>query len=378
MHDAARAASHHSAAGEEDAAAIRFVEAARQAAEQGASGRASAHARRALALLDALPRTPARQVLRAQALVEVARTEWRSIGAEGPVRLDDALATAVAAKAALPEEAPAHLHAEASLLIAGIGHDRGDLRALEEALAELTDASRRLLAAGDALAAAALLNDQAAIYLRLGDPVRATHLLMRSREVFEGRARDDVGARRELAETHHLLARLPLRARLRAGREGDAMTMALDHALIAERTYRELGMRLELARVWETMGRLELRKGRGERAAERLSAALSLQRELGDVDGLARTTASFADLLATRGEIREALGLLGSSITLNREKGSPIGLAFNRRALEALAPLVGPEGRALVGQIERELSAGEELLGRRPLPPGLAGLAGGG
>ena len=76
------------------------------------------------------------------------------------MRLDDALATAVAAKAALPEEAPAHLHAEASLLIAGIGHDRGDLRALKEALAELTDASRRLLAAGDALAAAALLNDQ--------------------------------------------------------------------------------------------------------------------------------------------------------------------------------------------------------------------------
>jgi hypothetical protein len=60
--------------------------------------------------------------------------------------------------------------------------------------------------------AARLLNDQAAIYVSLGDPVRATHLLERPRELFEGRLRshaDDVMAVEELAETHHLLARLP-------------------------------------------------------------------------------------------------------------------------------------------------------------------------
>ena len=367
--DPARAASHLSAAGEEDAAALRFVEAARVAAAEGASGQAVAHARRALALLGGLPATPRRRALMAEALVEVGRAQWRGIGADGAYRLDDALATAEAAKRALPAEAPARLHAEVSLLIAEVCHDRGDLRALERALAELTEASRRLMAAGEALAAAALLNNQAAIYLRLGDPVRATHLLLQSRGVFEGRARDDAEARRELAETHHLLARVPLRARLRPGREGDAMTMGLDHALIAERTFRELGMRHELARVWETMGRLELRKGRRERAAERLTAALGLQRELGDVVGLARTTAAFADLLAGRGELREALGLLSSSITLNREKGSPLGLAFNRAALAAIAPLCDAEGRAVAAGVERELAAAEALLGRHPLPP---------
>ncbi|MBK8260627.1 MAG: tetratricopeptide repeat protein [Nannocystis sp.] len=367
--DVARAADHLSAAGDEDAAAAGFVEAARQAAASGASGQALAHAARALAHLDALPPTPPRQRLRAEALLERGRMQWRSIGAEGPFRLDDALATADAAKQALPADAPAQLHAEISLLIAGIGHDRGDLRALERALAELEGATHRLLQAGDSLGAATLLNNQAEVYIRLGDPVRATHLLMQSRGIFEGRARDDRGARRELAETHHLLARLPLSARLRPGREGDAMTLGLDHALIAERTFRELGDQHELARVWETMARLELRKGRHERAGERLSAALGLQRELGDLVGLARTTAAFADLLASRGELREALGLLRSSVLLNREKGSPIGLAFNRRALAALTPLIDAEGRELAAALDRELSAAEALLGRHPLPP---------
>jgi tetratricopeptide (TPR) repeat protein len=367
--DVARAADHLSAAGDEDAAAAGFVEAARQAAASGASGQALAHAARALAHLDALPPTPPRQRLRAEALLERGRMQWRSIGAEGPFRLDDALATADAAKQALPADAPAQLHAEISLLIAGIGHDRGDLRALERALAELEGATHRLLQAGDSLGAATLLNNQAEVYIRLGDPVRATHLLMQSRGIFEGRARDDRGARRELAETHHLLARLPLSARLRPGREGDAMTLGLDHALIAERTFRELGDQHELARVWETMARLELRKGRHERAGERLSAALGLQRELGDLVGLARTTAAFADLLASRGELREALGLLRSSVLLNREKGSPIGLAFNRRALAALTPLIDAEGRELAAAVDRELSAAEALLGRHPLPP---------
>jgi hypothetical protein len=74
---------------------------------------------------------------------------------------------------------------------------------------------RRLLEADEAGLAVRLLNDQAAIYVRLGDPVRATHLLEKSRELFEERLRtnaEDAVALEDLAETHHLLARLPSRS----------------------------------------------------------------------------------------------------------------------------------------------------------------------
>ena len=220
-----------------------------------------------------------------------------------------------------------------------------------------------------------LLNDQAAVYIRLGDPVRAVHLLTRSREVFEAaerRAPQDPLVRRELAETHHLLARLPLHARLRAGREGDAFSMALDHALIAEQYYEGLARRRELGRVWETCGRLELRKGRVDRAAERLERALKLQRELGDATGLARTSAALADYLLAAGRPGDALQALAGSIAFNIDKGSPIGLAFNRRALAGLRHAIAPSGptpanAGLLGFLEKvhaQLEAGERSYGR--------------
>jgi hypothetical protein len=40
-----------------------------------------------------------------------------------------------------------------------------------------------LLNAGASLLATRLLNEQAAVYVRLGDPVRASHLLTKSREL---------------------------------------------------------------------------------------------------------------------------------------------------------------------------------------------------
>jgi tetratricopeptide (TPR) repeat protein len=174
----------------------------------------------------------------------------------------------------------------------------------------------------------------------------------------------------EMAETDHLFARVPLHVQARPGREGDALTMGLDHALAAERAYKKLDLRRELGRVRETMGRLELRKGRLDRAREHLTAAVQLEESIGDLVGLARSTAALSELLAATGRYEEALGVLGDSVALNVEKGSPIGLAYNRRAFDALARAADGAGNAsaALGQVEQELAEAEALLGRMKVP----------
>jgi hypothetical protein len=179
----------------------------------------------------------------------------------------------------------------------------------------------------------------------------------------------------ELAETHHLLARLSLHAPIRPGREADAYAISLEHARAAEQAYQRLGQPLPLARVWESMGRLELQRGQPAAAQERLSAALALQQQLGDATGLARSTAAMADVYSRMGRLGEGLTLLANSITLNFEKGSPLGLAVNRRAFEGIAQAAaqaqGSEAEQLrnaVAEVERRIVQAESVLGRVELP----------
>jgi tetratricopeptide (TPR) repeat protein len=292
--------------------------------------------------------------------------------------LQQALVSLESAKSSLVPDAPPELVARLAATIAGICYDLGDADSLQRALTELAEVSRQLLEAHEAPLAARLLNDQAAIFVRLGDPVRATHLLERSREVFEGRLRtdpDDVVALRELAETQHLLARLPMHASIRPGREADALAMSLEHAQAAERVYQRLGETRELARVWETMGRIALQHGQHTAAQQRLAAALTSQQRLGDVIGAARSTAALAELYHMTGRLPEALALLDNSIRLNFEKGSPLGLAVNRRALSAIIGAIPPTQRAGAGQlrsavaeVEQHLTQAESVLGRMDLP----------
>ena len=331
----------------------------------------------ALQVLEELPSSPPRALLRAQLLLEMGGLQWHGALLGAPFTLQEALGSLEAARASLPDEAPPEVVARLAATTAGVCYDLGDLDSLQRALDELTQVSRRLLSVGEPLLAASLLNDQAAIDVRLGDPVRATHLLEESRQLFEDRLRaqpDEVVAIKELADTHHLLARLPLHASIRPGREMDAYAMSLEHARAAELAYQRLGQHERLARVWETMGRLELQRGHyGGR--ERLSAALDLQRQLGDVIGLARSTAALANLCGMTGRLSEAVALLADSINLNFQKGSPLGLAVNRRALEALvrtaAQEQGPEAERLqsaVAEVERRLVQAESILGRMVLP----------
>jgi hypothetical protein len=254
----------------------------------------------------------------------------------------------------------------------------GDREALQRALEELQESSHRLSQAGATLLATRLLNDQAAVYMRLGDLVRATYLLSQSHERFESHLRHhphDAMAVAELAETEHLLARLPLHVQVPPGWEEEAYARGLEHARAAEGAYQHLGQHDKLARVWETMGRLALQHGHREAAQERLTAALTLQQQRGDVAGLARSTAALAELCMTAGHLGDAAALLADSIILNFEKGSPIGLAFNRHALGALTKAAtqahGPDAeqlRGAVADVESRLAQAEAVLGRVGLP----------
>ncbi|ACY17400.1 tetratricopeptide repeat protein [Haliangium ochraceum] len=378
LHDPARAAEHLSAAGDVEAAAKRYMLAAGQAASLGAYGQAMEHVRKSLSLIDRLPSTPARRRFRIQTLVTLARLQAQAASPNPELNsaftLSSALDTVDAALAALRSDDPPELHADARSMAASICYDLGDAASLTRALQELDRASAMHLEAGDEVAAARLLNDQAAVYVRLGDPGRASLLLAKSQQIFESRADSDPVTMIELAETHHLLASLPFHARIRSGHEADALAMGIEHARLAERWYRELGANRELARVWETIGRLELQRRDHERAGEHLSRALQVQNRIGDVTGLARTTAAMAEVLSARGMHRNALVMLSDSIELNIDKGSPIGLAYNRRGYEALRDALANEDSSDLAdglaQVGDRLARAESLLGQVALPDG--------
>jgi tetratricopeptide (TPR) repeat protein len=376
--DQARAADHLQAAGQTEAAVRQYFRAAQEVAARGDARRALAFAQHALTLLDQLPPSEPRALLRARLLLVLGKVQWQSAILGTQVTLQDALASLDAAKTALPEAAPLEVAGELAVLTAGVRYDLGALDDLQQALGELTTMSRRWLEAGAPMQAACLLNDQAAIYVRLGDPVHAAHLLTESQKLFEAVLRtkpDDDVVVRELAATDHLLARLPLHTQLRPGREANAYAISLERALRAESAYQRLDQPRELARVWETIGRLELGRGRLEAAQGRLLTALQLQKQIGDVTGLARTTGALAEVYKAANRLGEAATLLADSVGLNFEKGSPIGLAFNRLALEALRQTANevqtPETTNLLdmlGEIEHRLTQAERVLGQLTLP----------
>lgn len=375
--DQARAAHHLSEAGLPERAVEQYLAALRKVAARGDSRRALLIAEQALALLDRQPPSRALDVLHARVLAMAARVQWRGAGRGPALSLQGALESLDHAEQLVGADGPLDLRTEIAQLVAGVCYDLGDISSLQRALDALTDAARALMAAGEAVLAARLLNDQAAVYLRAGDPVRANHLLQQSRSVFDELHRerpDDPTVIVERAETEHLLARLPLHARLRPGREDDAYSLALGHARAAAEGYQRLGGRVELGRVIETMGRLETARGRHDRAAQHLDLSLRTSRELGDMIGLARSTAALAELYIVAGRPAEALGALRESVAFNVDKGSPLGLAVNRRTLESLRrafvddPQKAPALALAIREVEEALGRAEAMLGRVSVP----------
>ncbi|MCB9759945.1 MAG: tetratricopeptide repeat protein [Alphaproteobacteria bacterium] len=351
----ARAAGHLAAAGELEAAVTRYLDAA-HAVPLYALPQAFAHLQAAGSLLERVPEGPVRQRLQARLLLALGRLKWA--GAGQGFDLDDALADldrAAALLDTLPPE-PA-LRARLRALTASVCYDRGSPADLQRALEELTLAIRAWRDADDPRAAARLLNDQAAVWVRIGDVVRAAHLLRESRALFTGLPDAGPEDRAELAETNHLLARLPLHAPSRPGQELEAIAQAIEHAREAEATYRSLQMAREQARVWETLGRLELRRGALPEAEAALVQAFRAQQQLHDAMGLARTAAALAELLRVAGDPRQALELLSTSVALNLRMRSPWGLDINRVALKALAEGLHADARAALAPMVRALEA---------------------
>jgi hypothetical protein len=338
----------------------RELAAAERLALLGQHEQALASSALALALADSVDDPERQRVLRARALLMIGQSRWQYRGPAAASSLELALEPLAQARELVANDEPPELSAQIAAMIANVCYDLGTPEALERALVELTRASQVLLAAERPLDAARLLNDEAALWVKIGDPVRAHYLLARSREVFGKVADGYPAARHELLETEHLLARLVLHASARPGREREAVYLAIQHALAAEQGYRELKDERELARVWETLGRLELRLGRLDEAAQRLEDAQRLQRQIGDGIGLARSSSAMSDVFVEARDYPRALSNLGESITLNSEKGSGAGLQTNLASLRKIEGQLPdgllPEARALGQRLVRALT----------------------
>ncbi|NUN15259.1 MAG: tetratricopeptide repeat protein [Myxococcales bacterium] len=361
-----RAAEHLAAGGEDNAALTQFLQAAHRALFMGNPIDGIVYSQRALALLDGMTQTPQHEALRAEALLLLAQGQFEAPVHETRSGLADALSTVQSALTLFEEAQDVEKTAASLSLSARIHYEIGDSASMEAALAELTRAIELLAAAGNPLGAARLLNDQASVFLRIGDPVRAYRLLEQSKETFLARANDDPIAMVELAETEHLIARLPLHVAARAGKESDSVRMGLEHAEAANQRYARLGMDREAARVWETMGRLHLLGGRATDAVPLLEKALRVQIELGDVIGMARTVEALATGLAAMGRTSEALDLLGESIELNLMKGSPRGIAYLNTTFEKVTEELRPEQRELlagrISDLKQHLQVAGDLI----------------
>ena len=341
--------------------ALDFLALAREAADRGESQKAAETLQKALGQLGSKPTTAAHRRLRVLAQIELGRLQWQAAGPELGFTLSQALATLDAVRSEFDAADANDLAAELCQVIAGVCFDLGDMGSLARALDELAIAGRLLEAVGDTTRVARLLNEQAAVLMRMGETSRAKDLLRESRKVFQDRRTDDPVTVRELAETDHLTAWLPLYATMVAGREQDGYRLGHERAVAAEKAYRQLSDARELARVWETMGRLERHMKRYDEATQHLEAAAETQKRLGDLTGLARSTEALSEVLALCGREAEAIGLLRDSVQWNRDKGSLIGLFFNRRAFtDLVVRLAGQSAHtAALGELAVQLGTAE-------------------
>jgi tetratricopeptide (TPR) repeat protein len=350
-----RAAAHAEAAGLWHTACEQHLAAAERASLAGSHQVALEHAARARILAEQLGDREGRRRVQVLALLLTGRSRWLCQAPGAVYPLSAALEPLLSCRALMTEADPPPLRAELASIIANVQYDVGSPDALEQALQELTIAGQILLDAGRPLDAARLLNDEAAVWVKLGDPVRANHLLSRSRDVFNKVAGSYPAARVELAETEHLLARLLLTAQARPGRERAALQLGVEHGRAAEEAYRDLNEMQKLGRVWETLGRLELRLGHLDVAAKLFDDARELQRKLGDAVGLARSSAASSEVLAQAQDYARAIERLAESITLNSEKGLRAGLEFNMGSLQQLKPQLPGELQDAADGLERLL-----------------------
>ena len=348
----ARAAAHLGAAGEAAAAIEEYLAAVTEVAPVAVSG-AVAWGEEARVLIETV--MPERTDLMRRVCVELGRMKLIGCSPHGAFSLEAALTDLEAARSLIDDATPAPQRADIHTTMAAALYDRGDAASLEQALSSLTLAMQCLSQSGDPVGAARLLNEQAAVWIRIGDPVRASALLRESRRLFGRLSHPDAAIER--AETEHLLARLPFHVPTRSGSKDTAIQRALEHAGDARQGYKQLGMIREVARLDETIGRLEMTRGSLTEARTALQSALTIQGRIGDRAGLARSTSAMGEVMRLSGKTGPALELLKTSIDLNAARGSVVGLQYNRTAL---ADFVGLSGVEMVQAI---LERAEAMLG---------------
>lgn len=375
--DALRAAAHFAAAGAKVEAVANALDAVREMTSAGETSRAVAQlesaAREAATLSDA----PSRALLGARIALERARLRW--VGAVVPSSLRIALDDVETARRLLPETASASLHADVAATAAAILSDLGDPESSAAALRALTEGAEHALARGAPLEAARLLVDEALARLRAGDVHRTTRLVEHARALFEARLReapDDARARASIADADHVLARVPLHVASAGGGLGQALRAARSRAEAAAAAYDSLGRHRDLARVWETMARLETRLGDRPAAERHLRDAIEAEESAGDLTGLARSTAALAELLARSGKPADAVPMLEASIAINLDRRSSVGLRADARALSLIrgAASTKPELSSKLASVSDRLAdamhdvAGElhQLVAMRP------------
>ncbi len=370
------------ASGDVESTVSRLLEAARASARTGAGEQAAQQVHSALAVLAEAPDNDARRLTRIAALIELGTVEARLTGPSPEFTLTRAVDTLRAALEMLAPDDPPALRVQLVTALSDALVDIGSEAALGDALNILAKSTRALAERGFAREASRLLDDAAVVQMRLGSFVAAQKLLAQARETFDAPRDGDVESITEAAAIEHRSARLALHAPHVPGTERQALVTAARHARGAEAMFTQVGDDRERARVTETLGRIELRLGNADAAAELLWRALDVQEALGDAIGLARTTEALAETLAVAGRFPEAIAVLSDSITLNLEKASPVGIAFDRHVLRAITLRAGSEvSGASVSAIVRRLETAESLLGRiepaslrRPIVPARASM----
>ncbi|MCB9691023.1 MAG: tetratricopeptide repeat protein [Alphaproteobacteria bacterium] len=344
------------------AAAALAAEEARRAYAMGDADAALTRAAAALADIASDASDPARR-LRIGLLSDCAI--YLAQGSD-PLSLQRALATASRAVEMLAEGDPPELSAAARISLATVATEEGSEASLDAAIDAFTAASRELSNAGRGVDAARLLNELAEVWMRRGDPVRATHLLRSSRQAFEAHAHTDPAAAYELASTEHVLARLAFHAVARPDAGRALWEAAAQHATAAVRGFEALGRTREEGRAWETLARVQTALGDAQAALESLHRAEARNREAHDRVGRARTANARSGLLAALGRPLDALAHLEESLALNLDVGSSAGVLHCARAFEAIRPGLPdrPDVRARVAALERRFAELADLFHR--------------
>jgi predicted ATPase/class 3 adenylate cyclase/Tfp pilus assembly protein PilF len=144
-----------------------------------------------------------------------------------------------------------------------------------------------------------------------------------------------------------------------ARQQGDyAQAKAMHEQSLA--LFRELGLKLGIARELDALGEIAQCQGNYSQAIELHTESLALRYEIGDKEGVAVSLGQLGSIARGRGQYQYARELLEQSLELNREMGDKQYTALSLNNLGLIACLMAEYGRA-VSLFEEAVSLYREL-----------------